>query len=256
MESPKPTTVLQCKEIASGIHSLRFENVLEKNPEPGQFLMIWGGDDEKPMAATTVTEEEVTITIKVVGPTTRTLSEMRRGDIMGIRGPYGRQFDLSYEKPLLVAGGIGASPIRHLAKTMVDRDIVPRILIGFNTKRDAIYVKEIEGISKTEVCCLDGSFGLAGTTVENLPPLDEFDCVYTCGPERMMVGVARRADEEGVGCQLLVERYFKCGIGLCGSCSLGRLIPCTDGPVLTWTQLKDTEFGEFRRDRCGLKEDL
>ena len=256
MEKPRPTKVLEREKIADGIHSLRIENVLDEVPRPGQFVMIWSGDNEKPMAATKVTGDELTITVKVVGPFTRDLSGRRRGDVMGIRGPYGRPFDLSYGNPLLVAGGIGTSPIAHLARTMADGGIRPSLIAGFNTKGDAIYVEELEEIADAKVCSVDGSFGLRGTTVDNLPPLGAFDCVFTCGPEQMMVGVARRADEEGVDCQLLVERYFKCGIGLCGSCSLGRLIPCTDGPVFHWHQLKDTEFGAFKRDRCGLRENL
>jgi dihydroorotate dehydrogenase electron transfer subunit len=256
MERPRPARVSECTRIANEIHSLRFENALEKPPRPGQFMMIWSGGNEKPMAAATVTDEELTITVKVIGPFTRALSEVQSGEVIGIRGPYGNPFDLSYEKPILVAGGIGSSPILHLARTMVDGDIEPSLIVGFNTREDSIYVRELTEMADTKVCCLDGSFGLRGTTVDNLPPLGDFDCVYTCGPERMMVAVARRAEEAGVACQLLVERYFKCGIGLCGSCSLGRLIPCTDGPVLRWEQLRGTEFGEFKRDQCGLREDI
>lgn len=256
MERPRPSRVLECRKIAGGIYSLSIENSLERDPEPGQFMMIWNGQNEKPMAAASVTGEGITMTVKVVGPFTEALSQLEVGELLGIRGPYGRPFDLSYENPILVAGGIGSSPIHHLAQKMVVMGKEPTLLLGFNSRQDAIYVKELERIADTRVCCMDGSLGLRGSAADNLPPLGEYDCVYTCGPELMMVVVARRAEEEGVECQLLVERYFKCGIGLCGSCSLGRLVPCTDGPVFRWEQLKDTEFGEFKRDLCGLREDL
>ena len=256
MEKPIPSRVIGCERIAGGICSLSIENYLERNPEPGQFMMIWNGENEKPMAATNVTGDCITVTVKVVGPFTRALSRVREGELLGIRGPYGRPFDLSYDRPLLVAGGIGTSPINHLAHRMVDLGKRPSVLLGFNSKEEAIYVEELGKLVETRVCCMDGSMGMSGTAVDNLPSLGEYGCVYTCGPELMMVAVGRRAEMEGVECQLLVERYFKCGIGLCGSCSLGKLVPCTDGPVFRWNQLKDTEFGDFRRDRCGLRVDL
>ncbi len=218
--------------------------------------MIWDGSDEKPMAVTTINGDELTITVKDVGPFTERLNRSKPGDVLGIRGPYGRSFDLSYEKPLLVAGGIGASPVRYLANSMVMAGKKPKILVGFNTAKDAVYVEELERLSDTTVCCVDGGVGLPGTATDNLPPLGNFDCVFTCGPEPMMVAVGMEAEESGTECQLLVERYFKCGIGLCGSCALGRLIPCRDGPVFFWRELKGTEFGSFKRNACGLRESL
>ncbi len=256
MEKPKPTRVRRIDEIARKIDALTVENVLDRMPEPGQFIMVWNGQNEKPMAVSKIKGDDLTIIVKRVGPFTEALHRSMPGDILGLRGPYGRPFDLSYKKPLLVGGGIGASPLLYLASNLVEKECTVRIFAGFNISSDAICVEEFRGLGDTTICTVDGSLGLPGMITENLPRLGEFDCVLTCGPEAMMVAVAKDAEKAGTECQLLVERYFKCGIGLCGSCSLGRLIVCKDGPVFFWRELKGTEFGEFKRDACGLRKVL
>ena len=144
----------------------------------------------------------------------------------------------------------------YLAARMARPGRQLKLIVGFNTERDAIYVDQLSKYGETTVCCVDGSKGLQGTVVQNLPRLEGFDCVYSCGPEPMLARVGEDAERAGVECQLLIERYFKCGIGLCGSCALGRLIPCKDGPVFRWKELRSTEFGSHKRDACGLRQPL
>jgi len=51
---------------------------------------------------------------------------------------------------------------------------------------------------------------------------------------------------------LSVERYIKCGIGICGQCAIDGLLVCREGPVLTVDQLRGLrEFGRFRRTASG-----
>jgi dihydroorotate dehydrogenase electron transfer subunit len=256
LDRPEPARVLECREAARSIALLRMENVLEKDPQPGQFIMVWNGGNEKPMGIARIQDGELHIMVKHVGPFTEALCNAKPGTLIGLRGPYGRPFDLSFEKPILVGGGIGASPLLFLASSLAAKGTDVRIVAGFNKAADAINVDEFRNLGETSVCTMDGSLGGAGTVSENLPKLGDHGCVYTCGPEPMMLAVAKQAEKEGIKCQLLVERYFKCGIGLCGSCCLGRLVVCRDGPVLFWKELKETEFGAFERDACGLRQPL
>jgi sulfhydrogenase subunit gamma (sulfur reductase) len=36
-----------------------------------------------------------------------------------------------------------------------------------------------------------------------------------------------------------LEMKMKCGIGKCGRCNIGEKYVCVDGPVFSYTQLKD-----------------
>jgi dihydroorotate dehydrogenase electron transfer subunit len=79
--------------------------------------------------------------------------------------------------------------------------------------------------------------------------------IYTCGPEPMMYHVFRLAEQYNVPVQASLERIMRCGIGLCGSCVIGEIRVCKDGPVLTSEQLRSIkdEFGKSRLDWTGKK---
>ncbi|WP_456398522.1 iron-sulfur cluster-binding protein, partial [Palaeococcus sp. (in: euryarchaeotes)] len=92
----------------------------------------------------------------------------------------------------------------------------------------------------------DGSLGIKGFPTDVLAERkDEFEQVYTCGPEIMMAKVLEIMDFKNV--QVSAERYMKCGIGVCGSCALGKYLVCKDGPVFYGEELKETELGKFKR---------
>jgi dihydroorotate dehydrogenase electron transfer subunit len=105
----------------------------------------------------------------------------------------------------------------------------------------------------------DGSEGYHGLVTDVLKEkVKDFDYVYTCGPEKCIEGVLDICLENRVPLQASLERYMKCGLGVCGSCMLGPWRVCADGPVFTDEQLKKLreEFGKFRRAPSGLKEAL
>ena len=81
----------------------------------------------------------------------------------------------------------------------------------------------------------DGTRGYEGTVVEAVAPLldtQTVDRVYACGPEGMLRKLAMFCNRAGIECQVSLERYMRCGIGLCGSCSCEDLLVCLDGPVV------------------------
>jgi dihydroorotate dehydrogenase electron transfer subunit len=82
---------------------------------------------------------------------------------------------------------------------------------------------------------------------------EEFDMVYACGPEQMILKVFELAENHRVSMQASLERLMRCAIGLCGSCVIGKYRVCADGPVFTSTQLREVkdEFGSSKRDRYG-----
>jgi len=255
LERPIISRVLGVERIADRTVLLRLQNVFKTRPKPGQFVMVWNGVDEKPMAICSFDRREVAIAVKEVGPFTRSISRLGEGDRLGLRGPHGRPFEL-LDEPLLVGGGIGCSPLLYLAREFAARGITPRIVLGFGSRDQAIFLDEFRSLGPTAVCTVDGSLGEKGMATENLPDLSRHGCVYACGPEPMLYKVGTASEKQGVRCQLLVERYFKCAIGLCGSCSLGNKLVCRDGPVFFWEELKGTEFGLYRRGPSGLREPL
>lgn len=94
----------------------------------------------------------------------------------------------------------------------------------------------------------DGSYGiqcLATEPLENLLDKQNFDIIYTCGPETMMRNVFKLAEKRKIPLEASLERLMRCGIGLCGSCVVGKYRVCRDGPVFNLAQLREVkdEFG-------------
>ena len=65
------------------------------------------------------------------------------------------------------------------------------------------------------------------------------------------------AKKHKVKCQLSVERYMKCGFGICGHCAMGSWLSCIDGPAIRADEaLANPEFGKMCRDKAGRGEKL
>ena len=79
------------------------------------------------------------------------------------------------------------------------------------------------------------------------------DFIYTCGPELMMKKAYDLASAKKIPIEASIERYMKCGIGLCSSCSINDKLVCVDGTVFDSTQISNlSEFGVSYRDKAGI----
>jgi dihydroorotate dehydrogenase electron transfer subunit len=253
METPE---VLEIKSVVNenkNVKTFFFDKKIKN--EPGQFLMVWVPRlDEKPFAVSF--ENPLGITVEKVGPFTEKLFIMKKGDKLGIRGPYGNGFKLKGKKICLVSGGCGVIPLALLSEKF--KKVKITAIIGAGTKDDLFFIGRLKKCcSKVIVTTDDGSYGIKGFTTDVLKDLlknEKFDCVYTCGPEVMMKKVFEICEKNKIECQASLERYMKCGFGLCGQCCIDGMRVCKEGPVLSSKKLRKlTEFGAFERDKCGGK---
>lgn len=183
----------------------------------------------------------------VLGPATLRMTTLAKGDRLSIIGPLGNGFSVPEGKrvALLVAGGMGAPPILHLAKVLRTNhsDIDVTAFLGAKTIADLPFE-----LSSAEIATEDGSAGFAGLVTDCLSQwLDkntiaaEQTIIYTCGPEPMLAAVAKIAKICNIDCQESLERMMACGIGICQSCAVEcrqqtrketiYKLCCKDGPV-------------------------
>ena len=257
-ESNRAVRVLRVVEEAEGVSTLYFRDPLCREAQPGQFIMVWvPGLEEVPMSLSTI-DEESSITVKAVGPTSRALTSMRGGEPIGLRGPFGRGFTIMGERPLLVAGGIGVAPLKPLLERMLSRGLKPTMILGARTRDRLIFLRRFRELlgDRLHIATDDGSLGyrgLASEYAERLLEEHDFDIIYACGPEGMMAAVYRAAERFGLPIQVSLERYMKCAVGLCGSCAIGPYRVCRDGPVFDGNMLRRVldEFGHRRLDPSG-----
>ena len=225
----------------------------EKDARPGQFCMIWlPGIGEKPFSITST--RPLGFAVKKVGPFTSKLLELKEGDRIGVRGPYGNWFE-EKNNSLIIGGGCGIAPLALLAEK-----IKPIAIIGAKTKNELMFEKRIEkNAEKLITMTDDGSAGEKGFVTQALEKVleqEKIERIYACGPEVMMVKCLEMAKKKGIEIQLSLERYMKCGIGICGSCAIGTKRVCTDGPVFTGKELEGTEFGKRKLDKSGEEVEL
>lgn len=219
--------------------------------KPGQFVMVWlPGIDEKPMAVSYWKKEEFAFTSQAVGRFTNALCMLKKGDKVGIRGPYGNCFTAK-SNAVVVGGGVGMASVSALIDALKN----PLIINGARSKEHLIYLERFK--SKNMIAATDdGSYGKRGFATDILDEVLEKSrkavIVYTCGPEIMMKKVLEICNRHKVECEASLERMMKCGFGVCGACMVNDRAVCIDGPVFNSSQLnKLSEFGMSARLKSG-----
>lgn len=232
------------------------------NEIPGQFMMLWNFNDEKPMSLSIINpiDNQIGFTIRKVGPFTEDLHKLDTGDKLGIRGPYGRGFEITGSKILAVGGGVGMAPLAALVEEASRRGVEVDLVSAAATQNELLFMERLKESAEMKACTDDGTYGFCGFGTELADAMlksKRYDMVVTCGPEVMMSKVADLADKYQIPAQFSLERYMKCGVGICGQCcvdSTGWRI-CKEGPVFWRDELRlITEFGKYRRDGAGRKE--
>lgn len=229
-------------QIQKGIYSMTLTGDCSKITMPGQFVNIKldGFYLRRPISICRWDKESITIIFKVVGQGTKALAESAAGDELDVLMPLGNGFDTGCrrENPLLVGGGIGVPPLYGLACELVDKGIIPKVVIGFNTANDLILAEDFRELGiEPVITTADGSSGIRGFVTDAMKNL-EFDYVYTCGPEPMLKAVYDLAPDG----QFSFEARMACGFGACMGCTCetkyGYKRICKDGPILYKEEIK------------------
>lgn len=266
---PRTYHIKEIRQETENVRSYTFDGSL--GAKPGQFVMVWlPGVDEVPMSVAYDDGASTKITFFAVGDMTNELATAKVGDLVGLRGPFGTHYQWdSGDHIVLVAGGYGAAPMYFVASEAVEHGCTLEAIVGARSKEHLLYLEELEELKhcSLHVSTDDGSMGHKGYNTEVLdellavsanpdakdPPIDK---VFACGPEMMLKSVLTVCDKHKVPCQLSLERYMKCGFGICGNCVVDPLgiRLCTDGPVMSGELCrKITEFGQYHRDAEGRK---
>lgn len=258
-----PQTLLIKKVVQETelVKSFVFEYSLKA--KPGQFVNLWiPRKDEKPFGVADQDEKTFMVTVSKVGPFSAEVHALKEGDKVGFRGPYGKSFEFKKgEKIAMVAGGYGVAPLHFAAKEAMRADVEVDFILGARSEGQLVFKERFEAMEGVELHLAtdDGSVGFKGFTTEVLADLmvnKKFDQVFAVGPEIMMKKVFEMAEKAGVHSQMSLERYMKCGFGICGQCCVDEvgLCVCKDGPVFgSETLRKIKEFGQYHRDSVGRK---
>lgn len=261
MNTPKIVEIKEIINETATIKTFIFDWKV-KEELPGQFMMLWNFNDEKPMSLSLINskQNEIGISIRKVGKFTEAVHLMEERDKLGLRGPYGRGFQIAGSQILVVGGGIGMAPLITFAETAAAKGVQIDVINAATTKNELPFLDRLKKIDAgLKPCTDDGTYGFCGFGTELARQAlenERYDMLVSCGPEVMMKKLADIVDEFRIPAQFSLERYMKCGIGICGQCcvdNVGWRI-CMEGPVFWRDELRlISEFGQYYRDASGMK---
>jgi len=205
-------------------------------------------------------QKDLTVhTVRNVGIVTGALAGLRKGDCVGLRGPFGSGWPIDAAEGndvVVIAGGIGLAPLRPvLYKLLANREKYGKVVLLYGTRspEDILFRKELESwrgrfdmeVDVTVDHAMADWRGSVGV-VTSLIPRANFDannCIaMICGPEVMMYFCALELLKCGLDATeiyLSMERNMKCAMGFCGHCQLGPKFICKDGPVFSYDRIRD-----------------
>jgi NAD(P)H-flavin reductase len=264
---PAPWRIKRVRRETRDTFTLDLEPVNEASGlhfKPGQFNMLYifgAGEVPISMSGDPAKPETMTHTIRAVGTVTGAMKRLKRGDQIGLRGPYGRHWpvdEAAGRDVAIVAGGIGLAPLRPVIYRIVaNRKDYGRValLYGARTPGDILFARELEKWRARFDIQVE-------VTVDNVPPGESWEknvgvvtsliaragfdpsrtTAMICGPEVMMRFTVIELRKRGVGDRdicISMERNMKCATGFCGHCQFGPEFICKDGPVFRYDRIGD-----------------
>jgi NAD(P)H-flavin reductase len=260
---PRVARVRRRRREASNVWTLEIEQdgPAPAGAAPGQFNMLTAfgvGESAISLSGDPAKPGRLVHTIRAVGPVSRVLAQLRPGDALGLRGPFGAGWpmtDAAGRDVVIMAGGLGLAPLRPVFyRLLAERERYGQILLlyGARSPGDILFRRELEAwrrrldveievtVDHAATSDWHGHVGVV-TTLLGRATLDSSKAIaLVCGPEIMMRFSIAALQDAGVKAEaiyLSMERNMKCAIGLCGHCQFGPVFICRDGPVFRYDRI-------------------
>lgn len=262
---PRPFLVERLTQDASDTFTLvlRPQHGSQAFPfQPGQFNMLYlYGVGEVPISISGDPEdpERLVHTIRALGTVTSAMQKLKKGNVVGVRGPFGTAWpvdEAAGADVVIIAGGLGLAPLRPaiyaiLAKRRQYGRVV--ILYGARTPKDILFRQQLERWGGRMDTFVDvtvdrapsdwrGNVGVVSSLIGRGGFEPEHTIAFVCGPEVMIRYAVHALCDRGVPndrIYLSMERNMKCGAGFCGHCQWGGHFVCREGPVFRFDAIAD-----------------
>lgn len=261
--TPRPAVITRIDQETSNIKRY-FLEYCDNPDEPmdlsGQFYMltVFGVGEiaiSVPFGDSPGTKME--FCIKKTGKVTNALDALSVGDIIGLRGPYGRPFPMEEFKGkdvLVVGSGVGLAPVRTIIVQMFNnRNDFGKIAIiasatsyeGLIYKQDLIDWKnqpdtQVQYALARPTDAVDAHVGYINDLLPDLPFDWGKSVAILCASPRRIKAVSQDLLKLGLAPSSIytsLETHMRCGIGKCGHCKVGSHYMCVDGPVFTYEEM-------------------
>jgi len=265
--APEPCEIVSVRDLTPDekLFRLRLADGRALGHVPGQFVQVslpgWG---EAPIsiASSPTRAGFFELGVRRVGSLTGALHQLTAGDTIGIRGPFGRPFDLERlagQDLLLISGGCGLAPMRSLIQYCEDRPHAfggVTILYGAKNPASVMFREDLDAweasarfacsrtvdrVDAEDGDCYRGSTGLITALIPPLAVDPATTVAVMVGPPVMYRAVLAELEKKGLGPERIavsLERQMRCGVGKCGHCAIEHLYCCQDGPVFWLSEIE------------------
>lgn len=257
--APRRCRLLSVTELTpqEKLFRLQLEDGSELAQQPGQFVQVSiPGLTEAPIsvASSPTRKDFFELGVRKAGQLTSALHQLQAGAQLGIRGPFGRPFQLDAlhgRQLLLIAGGCGLAPLRSLIQYCQDRRDEfnsVQIFYGARSPQDLMFKEDLDSWqldgnfscrytvdNKPADSCFSGNTGLITELLADVRIDPKNSCAVIVGPPPMYKPVIETLRQLGLNKEkqimLSLERQMRCGVGKCGHCTIEHLYCCSDGPI-------------------------
>jgi len=274
---PYMATIKEIRKQTSDVKSFTLEfddpELREKwTFKPGQFVEVSAfGHGEVPIsiASSPTQKGEIELVIRNSGSVTAAFHEMKAGDKVGVRGPYGNWWpfeETKGKKVTIVAGGIGLAAVTNILRYMLDNPSDyenVQLMYGARDQDLLVFTSEYEKWRQmgadVQITCdrhagdWAGNVGMVTCFFNDTPSpelnkveIPEDATLIVCGPPIMIHFCCLdllKAGFKPENIYVSLEGHMKCGIGKCGHCNVGHKYVCKDGPVFTYAEKLALEGG-------------
>lgn len=254
---PQPCTILNVHKEST--HEWTFRVATDIKPAHGQFMQLSIPKiGEAPISVSAQGDGWLEFTIRSVGKVTNVIFEKEAGDILFLRGPYGRGWPVETLRGrhlVVITGGTGLAPVRSLLTMLAETPDFARsvhLISGFRNEDGIVFHKELEAWRERfhTIYTLDNDTregwrtGMVTAFIKEIPFADFGDdyAVLVVGPPIMMKFTGMELLKNNVDPEKIwmsFERKMSCAVGKCGHCRIDETYVCLDGPVFPYTIARD-----------------
>jgi len=258
---PKLAKIVNIKteNADSKLYTLRHEDKEQFEFNHGQFMqvgLLGYGEAPFTLCSSTFDNKNFEVTIREVGDLTKKIHQLRIGDTITVRGPFGNGFpmeEFSDRNILLIGGGCGFVAMRSfildhkLGKFNKKNKL--QVFYGCLNEENILFSDEQKNWKKQvdyRIALMKPSSkwkGIKGvvTKIFEKVKIVEDAVAVVVGPPVMYKFVIEELVKNNIkdsDIYLSLERKMYCGEGVCQHCAIGPYYVCKDGPVFSYDQLK------------------
>ncbi len=229
---------------------------------PGKFVSVsvFGyGEMPVSISSSPYKTDSFNLTVMDVGKITHAMHQLKKGDLIGVRGPFGKGYPLNRfrkKNVVVIAGGCGFAPVGSGLRGLLQKrehfgDLY--LLYGAGSAEEFLFKNDLKKWQESKNItvklaadkkskgwlCHDG-FVTDLITKTKFPAKNTVAMI--CGPPVMIDTAIAKLNKKGIKDEnifISMERLMHCGVGKCGHCNIGKSYMCVQGPVLSAKELKE-----------------